>query len=242
MFKIAICDDEQFFLDIERQFADEYLTEKNIEHEISCFMSGVTFLERLRQHADYDLVLLDVEMPVDDGVDVARAAINICPGIRVAFVSAYANYATLGYHVQAIRFIIKNSELKSYLHECIEYVLSKIEYSKETVQIEFTVGSRKMHVKDILYLDAEKNYVHFILNTHNDSTIYKVRGSLKSVTEQLTDYGFVSVSKQRSVNIRHIVSVTKYKATIDNGDIIGISRYRYHVVEEAFLLYKERKL
>ena len=45
MFRIAICDDEKEYLDIEQRYVDEYLTKQGIEHEISCFESGSSFLQ-----------------------------------------------------------------------------------------------------------------------------------------------------------------------------------------------------
>jgi len=58
----------------------------------------------------------------------------------------------------------------------------------------------------------------------------------------MQDYGFVSVSFQRSVNISHVISVERYEAVIDNGEKISISQLKYLDVRKAYLLYKGRKL
>lgn len=242
MLRIAICDDERHFLDVERQYVEKHLTMNNVVYEIGCFVSGVSFIGSLEKDKDYDLVLLDVEMPADNGIDVAKKILEINPSIRVAFVSAYANYAISGYHVKAIRFILKNAMLETYIGECLDHVLSESEYDNRKVTFEFTLGKRELCIDDILYLDADRNYVHFILNDKMDKGIYKVRGSLKDITDYMNKYHFAAVSYQRSVNLKYVKSVVKQVAIMDNGDRIAIAQRKYKDFRKAFTLYRGTKL
>lgn len=241
MIRIALCDDEQQYLDIEKRYIEEYLTEKNIEHETRCFLSGVSFLQSMKEEQDYDLVLLDVEMQADNGIDVAKSIIEINPKIRVAFVSAHANYATFGYHVKAIRFILKNKKLETYIHECLDYVLMEIDNDNRKITLELVSGMKEFYVDNILYLIADKHYVQIKLTDSSDKSIYRLRGSLKEISEEMRSYGFVSLNYHVSVNLKHIVSINEQKAEIDNGDFIEISQRKYVEANRTFILYKGKK-
>lgn len=242
MLRIAICDDEKEYIDIEHRYVDDYLTKIGIEHEIYCFLSGISFLRSIDNDKPYDLVLLDVEMKADNGMDIAKRLSDICPNTKVAFVSAHADYATMGYRVNAVRYILKSSSLEIYISECLDHVIGSRGYDNRCVTMDFTSGTRTVNVADILYLDSSKNYVRFVLADKNDKSVYKVRGSLKDITEKMQDYGFVSVSFQRSVNLSHVISVERYEAVIDNGEKISISQLKYLDVRKAYLLCKGRKI
>ena len=223
---------------MEKKYIEDYLTKNNVENKIGCFLSGRSFIECLSQEPDYDLVLLDVMMPVDNGIDVARQIMDINPKTRIAFVSAYADYATLGYRVRAIRFIIKNSSLEAYICECLEYVLGEMESDNKEIAFDFTIGTKEIRVDSILYIDAVGNYVQFVLNDMSDKSIYRVRDSLKNITDRLSSYGFAAATFRRSVNLRHVEDVINYEAVMDNGDRIKIAERKYGDFKSAFKLLR----
>ena len=69
MINIAICDDEEYCIQILRRYLEKYFTDKNIECKITTFNSG---LEILPIHRAFDLLFLDIEMNNMDGIKVAE--------------------------------------------------------------------------------------------------------------------------------------------------------------------------
>ena len=61
--KIAIIDDEKNWRDSARSAVQEYVDPRD---QIELFSSGITFLNR---HKEYDVVLMDIDMPKLDGFD-----------------------------------------------------------------------------------------------------------------------------------------------------------------------------
>ena len=238
MLRIAICDDEQLFVELEKKYIEDYLTDKDVGFKIDCFISGSSFLDHLCEDNNYQLVLLDVKMKSDNGLEIAKSVQSINPRIRVALVSAYANFAVSGYHVNAIRFILKDRLFEESLHECLEYVLSAMEYYDKKVSFEFLCGVKEISVNSIMYLDASLNYVQFVLDDPNDQSIYKVRGSLKNINAMMREYGFEAISQHRSVNLRHVVSIKDYKVIMDNGDRLTVSYRKINAFKRAFTLFE----
>ena len=64
MIRIALCDDEEIFLDETAKYCEQYFTDKGIEYEITKYSEG----RKLLAAETYDIVLLDVEMPGISGI------------------------------------------------------------------------------------------------------------------------------------------------------------------------------
>ena len=60
-------------------------------------------------HVDYDIYLLDINMLPIGGLEIARKIRQFNKNAYIAFITGYIDYAMEGYHVDAIRYILKDS-------------------------------------------------------------------------------------------------------------------------------------
>ena len=67
--KIAICDDEQTYLDILEDECLRFLECRNQKAQIFCFQRGKALLS---SEDEFDIILLDVELPDMDGFFCGR--------------------------------------------------------------------------------------------------------------------------------------------------------------------------
>lgn len=72
LFRIAICDDEQQDVLYIYEMICEILQAEHIEGEIFSYNSGVELLKAIQNGRRYDLFLLDVMMPQQDGMELAE--------------------------------------------------------------------------------------------------------------------------------------------------------------------------
>jgi len=60
-------------------------------HAVETAEDGAEGLERIEQaEGTYDLILSDIRMPVMDGIEMARAAVEAFPSLRVLLMTGYA--------------------------------------------------------------------------------------------------------------------------------------------------------
>ena len=72
-FKLAICDDQQCFIDDVKQYMKAYESEKKSQFTISEYHSGEELLEEIGgKGLVQDILFLDVDMPGKKGIDVAK--------------------------------------------------------------------------------------------------------------------------------------------------------------------------
>jgi signal transduction histidine kinase/ActR/RegA family two-component response regulator len=77
-----------------------------IGFEVTAAATGEEGLEHLRTHA-FDLLISDVAMPGMNGVELARAARALAPGMPVLFASGYADLQTFGHEISVDRLLKK---------------------------------------------------------------------------------------------------------------------------------------
>ena len=65
------------------------------------FESAQAFLFHYEEHKDYDVLLLDIEMPGMDGVSMARAIRRENEAVQIVFITGYSDYIAESHDVAA---------------------------------------------------------------------------------------------------------------------------------------------
>lgn len=86
----------------------------------------------------FDVALLDIEMPGMNGLELAEQLLNISSDIKVVFITAYNSYATEAFDVDAIDYV-----LKPIREERLVKALDRL-VSKSTIKLEQKVYGPKI--------------------------------------------------------------------------------------------------
>ena len=92
MSRIAILDDEERYLEKEKAITEEYFRKKGLVYQIETFQDAEWFLGGL-QEEQFDIYVLDVEMPKKTGLEVAKALRKLYPDPVLIFATNFADYA-----------------------------------------------------------------------------------------------------------------------------------------------------
>ncbi|NCB64453.1 MAG: response regulator, partial [Clostridia bacterium] len=104
--RIAICDDDPRELSRLVHLLDAYRREAGQEILCATFSSGGDLLEHMKG-GEYDLILLDVLMPGQDGIQVAREIRSFDRAIKLLFLTASPEFAAESYGVDAFYYLLK---------------------------------------------------------------------------------------------------------------------------------------
>lgn len=215
---IAIVEDQQEDYEILKGFIEKYGKENSLIFNISYFSSGICFVEKYR--GDYDIVFMDIDMPNQNGLDTAKELRKIDDKVILIFITNLAQLAIKGYSVNAFDFVPKPINYVEFA-TLFKRAITKNSYEKKS---EITIKSNrkimKMDSSSLLYVEVVNHNLLF----HTINETISAWGSLSSVYDELSKFGFVKVSNSLIVNIRHVKNVNGYEICLDNDKVLYLSR------------------
>ena len=91
MLNVAICEDDAFFQQKEKELLELYFEKGQIDYDIQIFESGNALLENYRN--EYNIVFLDISLEGMNGIEVARQLRERRAGAYIVFLTAYVEYS-----------------------------------------------------------------------------------------------------------------------------------------------------
>ena len=130
MIRIAICDDEDGFLFLEQKVVSAYMKNHDYQYCVDTFSSGIDLLQPNGNIEDFDIIFLDINMNELDGLETAKKIRECGSRAYIVFVTAFVTYALEGYKVDAIRYLLKESDsLEPSIEECLDSIIQKMNYN-----------------------------------------------------------------------------------------------------------------
>lgn len=106
MIKIAICDDDALCLQSTKEAVSKWAFQYNIQVTVEVFDNGDRLLEHcLREHTD--ILLLDIMMPLLNGMDAAHEIRDYDQHVRIIFFTSSPEFAIDSYDVKASGYLLK---------------------------------------------------------------------------------------------------------------------------------------
>lgn len=189
-------------------------------------------LSKLLGNNKVDLVFLDIQMPVMNGIDFLKANSNLLPS--VVFTTAYPSYALEGYSLDVLDYLLKPITFNRFYQAATKarefHQLSQSRSEPETAGYFFVrcnAKYEKIYFDEILFVQAMQNYV--VIQTKKDKFITLM--NLKSMEQKLESSKFIRVHKSYIIPIGKVESIENHELKI-GGYKIPISRnYRKEVLD-----------
>lgn len=202
MIKIAIVEDEQDSRYELKELIKRYFALRGAgDCTINEFPNAVMFLSK--QKADYDIVFLDIKMPDFDGLTVARKLRETDSLALIVFVTNMRQYATKGYSVDALDFIVKPPSEKA-----LFFVLDKARRTLASrvgsdINIKTAYGMRRILLSEIRYIEVNRHR----LTIHLETDTFDAWGSLKDLEAKLPGDKFSRCNIGYLVSLSHITGI-----------------------------------
>ncbi len=236
--KIALCDDQEQYIDMLMKHVERYGNEVDTEFNITVYNSGRKLIDDIKTDSKmYDIVFLDVEMPEINGLKIAEAIRQMSEDIVLCFVTGHEQYAREAYQVEALGYIVKPvayNELKKLLRRAV--IMVKYEHDnrksgKNYIEVPVSGDKRIVDVRTIKYIEKNRNQciLHF-----SDSEL-KCYESLKKMYNRLDNELFVYVHQGYIVNFDEIKEVKENVICFGRNVEVPVSRRRYKEVRDRHL-------
>ncbi|MBR3769625.1 MAG: response regulator, partial [Lachnospiraceae bacterium] len=101
MIKVAFCDDDLSVLNQLNTLIDKYRVERNQDIVYADFNSPLELMAQIEKGLRLDVLFLDVVMPGENGIEVAREIRQYDTNMKIIFLTSSAEYAVESYAVGA---------------------------------------------------------------------------------------------------------------------------------------------
>ena len=234
---IAICDDEMTDIEILKESISRYNIATNNNIITSSFTSSQHLISDFSEHS-YDLVLLDIEMPKINGIELARYLREIDDDLFIVFTTSYPKYMHDSFEVQPFQFLTKPIEYDA-VFKLFNDIIAKVERSSKNIVIVDAENEKHfVTLKDILFISSMKeNKSHVRYQLSNGELISK--GTLSDIENKLAARGFISPSRGFLVNVNHIKTINANNIILNDDYKIPVSRRRakdLHQIYSQFII------
>ena len=167
MLKIAVCDDEINEISSISSFINTYMAEHDIPISYKCYTSSVELASK-SAYEKYDLYLLDVIMPVLNGMSLAREIRSFDKAADIIFLTASPEFAVESYTVKAANYLLKPIT-RDKLFGALDDILEKKESdSPKYIVVKNSSGVHKLLLSNIVCVEAfNRKVIYYLTQSHN---------------------------------------------------------------------------
>lgn len=230
---IAIAEDDARSCQTIQDHLQRFAQERSIPIRIRAFSSGVALLEAYQP--EWDLILLDIEMPVLDGMSVAKRIRERDDRVIIMFITQYAQFAINGYEVSALDYLLKPVHYPMFCAKMQRVQNLLYANQSRSIIINFDGKVKKLPLEQLHYIEV---YSH-TLTYHTQDGRLSTTGSktIRQLEKELVADSFFRCNYCYLVNLQHVQSIDKDNILLSNGESLSISRSRRKEFMNALMGY-----
>lgn len=233
--KTIICDDDLSFAKRLADKIDDYFRCNGIVTNTSVIESPSQLLSR-KDLFSFDIAFLDVEMKPLTGIQIGEILRAQNRKIIIVYVSAYLEFATQGYKVAALRYVLKRDIARA-LPECLDAVLNELVPQKDELIYKRDGEIFKIPFHDIYYIEARIRQVN-VYGSNAKKCIASFYSRMNELSEQLEPHGFLRINRSYLANVAYILKISSYKVYLKNGVELSATRNDYAILQKKYLNWK----
>ncbi len=230
MIRVALVEDDAAY----RRQLEEYLCQYQREHgepfQVHLFSDGDEIAENYT--ARYDIILMDIEMPVMDGMSAAERIRQKDEEVVIIFITNMPQFVMKGYTVDALDYVLKPISYFSFSQR-IQRAIARMRKRQEKYRmVPVRSGMQKLRVSQITWVEVQNHDLIY----HTQQGDIQSKGTLAEVEESLDDPAFFRCSKCSLVNLEYVNGISGSDAMVA-GTPVQVSRARKKALLDALNNY-----
>lgn len=230
-YRIAIVDDDHVDAEYVGRILDAWAQERQAGVQIQRFASAESFLFNYAEDKEWDILLLDIEMGVMDGVSLAKKIRQENESVQIVFITGFADYISEGYEVSALHYLMKPVK-QDKLFAVLDRAVAATEKTERVILLPVGGETLRLPVGQVQYVEAFSHTAAIVTGT---DTI-QVKMPISEIERMLGD-DFARCHRSYLVGLKHIARLSKTEVILDNGKTLPLSRSAAASVHKAFISY-----
>ena len=235
MIKIAFCDDDMEVLHQMNELLDRYRVERNEDITYAAFQSPFELLTEIEKGIRPDILFLDVVMPGQNGMDVAKEIRQYDTNMKIIFLTSSPEFAVESYSVGAYFYQLKPIWEESFFR-LMDAVLAECEKKKKnSVILRSKDGITRIDLQQLEYCEVLGRKLLFHLE---NGAVLESAGSLDDLAGQLMQYSnFFRPHRSFLVNMEYIQNISSRSIKMVNDAEIPIPHGKCSEIKNTYMEY-----
>lgn len=233
LLNVAVCDDETNAIDIISASVKKIFASRGIETATDVFKNAAELWQTLQNQA-YNLVLLDINMPGMDGIELGKKIATLKGSPDIVFVSSNSDRVFDTFAVNPFGFVRKSNFVGDLASVVDRYAAQKM--TEDSLLLRFELkdhgGLVTLNVALLKYVECLRNEQIFFMDGQDDRAI---RSRMQQLEEQLSPCGFIRIHKGYLVNCRYIKRFDNGSVTLVTGETLPVGRSKHAEAMNAYL-------
>jgi DNA-binding LytR/AlgR family response regulator len=220
MIRLALVEDDDKAISILEGYLKQIIENRVHDIEWDVYSGGEAFLWSFKP-GKYDILLLDIQLPGIDGIELARQIRAQDNSVLIMFITNLAQYAVQGYSVRAFDFMVKPIECALFTQKLRAAIEHLHRTGQDTISFKVAEGIVNLEPAQILFFGIESRR----LLIHTKERVYRCNDSLQNIERRLDDKRFFRCHSGYLVNMAYVRSIYKSHAMVREARV-PISRNR----------------
>jgi len=235
MLKIAICDDHITDLSDIVSIVDEYriLVEDKYEIYYTPFNNAIELIASLEHGQVYDIVILDIIMPLMTGMDAAKEIRQFNHHIKIIFATSSPEFAVASYAVDAYYYILKPVK-REMIFELFNKILSEMSFqSHKMLLIKGKSTLKNLYIHQLEFAEVIGRTILYHLT---DGSVIEAISTMSELEKTLLVHTcFIKPHRSYIINMKHIDTLSKRDIRMKSQNLIPIAKAKAKMIKSAYM-------
>lgn len=240
MLHVAVCDDDRILLENLSREVELWAQEEQAVCSVELFATAEAFLFAWEEKKDIEVLLLDIEMPGMDGMELARSLRRRGERLGIIFVTGNPDFALEGYDLEAVSYLvkpIKRDRLRAALNRAVRQA-----GGRKALLVPIAAGEvEKVYVSDICFLESGGHETVLRMRDGRDIICKEPLRQLEQELEESAE-AFFKPHRSYVVNLGYVDRMTKKEIRMEGGTLIPIARGKWEELNRAYMRYFRRQM
>ena len=223
--RIAVLDDDRE----ERQKFISALHGWDPTRDAECFADGASLLAAAKVSPPFSVAFIDIYLPKENGVDIAKELIALSPKTDVVFVTTSRDHAIDAFEVGAVHYLVKPVTTDG-IREAFSRIAAKWAKPRPILSVKVGKERRSEFLENIVGISSRDHAVEIALSS---GETFIVNCGISDLLPQL-DERFLNVRRGYVVNMEYIANMGAESCTLRSGEVVLLSRRERPALRETY--------
>lgn len=235
MIRVAFCDDDLAILETLSVLIKQYREERNQVVKYAAFQSPLELLAEIEKGMRFDVLFLDVVMPGENGIDIAKEIRQYDTNVKIIFLTSSTEFAVQSYTVGAYFYQLKPIWKES-CTRLLDSVIAECEKEQQnSLILRCKTGIARIELNKLEYCEVIGRTLLFHLE---DGKVLERVGSLDELYGQLIQFdNFLRPHRSYLINMEYIQNISSKNITMVCLVQIPIPHGKYSEIKDKYLEY-----